>query len=68
MDNKKIAELRKKAIQELGIDRPITATRLVGDRLELYLYGGDGQPLTFEEPAAKPEKKTRKKPGPKAKK
>jgi hypothetical protein len=68
VNEKQIDELRKKAIQELGIDRPVSRTRLVGSRLELYLYGGDGQPLTFEEPAAKPEKKTRKKPGPKAKK
>jgi hypothetical protein len=62
VNEKQIDELRKKAIQELGIDRPVSRTRLVGSRLELYLYGGDGQPLTFEEPAEKPKKKAGRKP------
>ena len=34
-------ELTQKAIEELGIDKPIMATRMVGGKLELFLYGGD---------------------------
>ena len=34
-------ELTEKAISELGIDKPIMATRMVGNRLELHLYGGE---------------------------
>jgi hypothetical protein len=30
-----------KAVKELGINRPIMSHRVVGDRLELHLYGGD---------------------------
>jgi len=33
-------DLIKKAINELGIDVPVMATRMVGGRLELHLYGG----------------------------
>ena len=33
--------LLQQAIRELGIDRPILMSRLVGNRLELTLYGGD---------------------------
>ena len=38
MDEK---ELTKQAISELGIDKPIMATRMVGHDLELHLYGGE---------------------------
>ncbi len=44
-------------IQQHGIDVPVMRTRLVGERLELYLYGGVriahdlGGPLGSEEPA-----------------
>ena len=31
----------RKALDELGIDRPYTTVRVVGNRLELALYGGD---------------------------
>ena len=31
----------KKALADLGIDRPCMACRVVGARLELTLYGGD---------------------------
>lgn len=34
-------ELITKAIKELGIDKPIMSHRVVGERLELHLYGGD---------------------------
>lgn len=30
----------KKAVSELGINVPVMASRMVGNRLELYLYGG----------------------------
>lgn len=30
----------KKVCEEMGIDVPVMATRMVGDRLELHLYGG----------------------------
>lgn len=33
-------ELIQRAIRQLGIDVPVLATRVVGNRLELYLYGG----------------------------
>ena len=33
-------DLLTKAIQNLKIDVPIMASRLVGDRIELWLYGG----------------------------
>lgn len=29
-----------KAVKEFGIDVPVMATRMVGTRLELHLYGG----------------------------
>lgn len=38
-------ELIKQAVKELGIDKPIMRHKVVGDRLELYLYGG--QTLTY---------------------
>ena len=31
----------RQALEELGIDRPYMACRVVGNRLELTLYGGD---------------------------
>ena len=31
----------RQALQDLGIDRPYTRVRVVGNRLELTLYGGD---------------------------
>lgn len=34
-------ELIKAAIGELGINKPIMATKMVGGRLDLYLYGGE---------------------------
>lgn len=33
--------LIKTAVEELGIDKPIMRSRVVGGRVELYLYGGD---------------------------
>lgn len=36
MDN-----LIKQAIEELGIDKPVMTSRVVGDRVELTLYGGE---------------------------
>lgn len=41
MTEKEKEELTKKAIEELGIDKPIMATRMVGGKLELFLYGGE---------------------------
>ena len=35
------AETIRQALDELGIDRPYLACRVVGNRLELTLYGGD---------------------------
>ena len=40
MDHKDIERLTKQAIIDYHIDVPIMATRLVGNNLELYLYGG----------------------------
>lgn len=34
-------ELIKKAIKELGIDKPVMSHRVVGGTVELHLYGGD---------------------------
>lgn len=34
------ARTRARAIKDLGIDVPIYTTRVVGNRLELSLYGG----------------------------
>lgn len=31
----------RQALEELGIDRPYLSCRVVGNRLELSLYGGD---------------------------
>jgi len=36
-----IEELLAQALAELAIDRPVLTSRLVGNRLELTLYGGD---------------------------
>ena len=54
MDEK---ELTQKAIEELGIDRPIMATRMVGNKLELYLYGGE---VASYQPAGVVEKAKKK--------
>ncbi|MEJ2189576.1 MAG: hypothetical protein P8Y93_09205 [Acidobacteriota bacterium] len=35
------AETIRQAIEELGIDRPYYACRVIGNRLEFSLYGGD---------------------------
>ena len=35
------AETVRQALDELGIDRPVMLTRVVGGRIELTLYGGD---------------------------
>jgi Rho termination factor, N-terminal domain len=40
MDERTEAKLIFRAVRELGIDVPIMKTRVVGNRLELYLYGG----------------------------
>lgn len=44
-----------RAIDELAIDRPIYAHRIVGNRLEMLVYGAD-EPLFWppEQPAAEP--------------
>lgn len=34
------AEDVQKAVSEIGINVPVMASRMVGNRLELYLYGG----------------------------
>jgi hypothetical protein len=34
-------ELIKKAVAELGINKPVMASKMIGNRLELYLYGGE---------------------------
>lgn len=34
-------ETIRQALDELGIDRPYFSSRIVGNRLELTLYGGD---------------------------
>ena len=36
-----MAKSLKEMVQELGIDKPVMATRVVGNRVELYLYGGE---------------------------
>jgi hypothetical protein len=33
--------LLKQAVAELGVDKPIMSYRVVGDRIELHLLGGD---------------------------
>jgi hypothetical protein len=33
--------LIKQAVDELGVDKPIMSYRVVGNRVELYLLGGD---------------------------
>ena len=42
----------KRALEELGINRPYYRARVVGGRLELCLYGGD---VVFWPAAASPE-------------
>jgi hypothetical protein len=46
------ARTRARAIRELGIDVPVYTTRVVGDRLELALYGGSVVYWPPEAPAA----------------
>lgn len=41
MDEQEKQKLIKAAIKELGIDKPIMSHRVVGNRIELHLYGGD---------------------------
>jgi hypothetical protein len=40
MESQMANEDIKQAVKELGINVPVMATRMVGNRLELYLYGG----------------------------
>ena len=42
-------DLIKKAIKELGIDKPIMNHRVVGDRPELHLLGGDTKTFAIAE-------------------
>lgn len=46
-----MAEDLKKIAKEMGIDKPILATKVVGNRLELYLYGGDVVQYSLDAPA-----------------
>jgi hypothetical protein len=48
------------AMHELKIDVPVMDYRIVGDRIELYLYGG--QVLSWEPPAEEPVQLTSKSP------
>lgn len=54
-------ETVKRAIQDLGINRPYYSCRVVGARLEFSLYGGD---LVYwpPKPARKPAPKKRSSP------
>ena len=40
MNEEELQQEIKQATEYLGIDVPIMSTRVVGDRIELYLYGG----------------------------
>ena len=40
--------LYKRAIRELGIDRPVYYCRVVGSRLEFHLVGGDGDVAVWQ--------------------
>jgi hypothetical protein len=39
--------LLKQASEALGIDQPIAASRVTGNSVEIWLYGGDGEPLVW---------------------
>lgn len=52
----------RRAIEELGIDRPVYAHRIVGNRLELLVYGHD-EPM-FWPPVECPQPKTLTQPSP----
>ena len=45
---KNIDQLIKQAVKEHKIDRPILSTRVVGNKLELFLLGGDVLAVPFE--------------------
>ena len=49
------AETIRQALEDLNIDRPYMACRVVGNRLELTLYGGD---VVFWPPKATRRRKT----------
>ena len=56
MPEKKVSDDQvKKAVEELEIDVPVQAVRMVGNRLELYLYGG--QVVSWTAPAAARKRK-----------
>jgi hypothetical protein len=64
------------AVVELGVDVPVLRAEAHGDGLKLWLYGGQGEPVTWEpkakakveakvEAEAKPKRKPKSKPKPK---
>jgi hypothetical protein len=55
MDEQIESKLIQEAAHELGIDVPIMSTRIVGNRLELYLYGGQVRVYTPPEMEIVPE-------------
>lgn len=59
MNDEELQKEIKAATLFLGIDVPIMSTRVVGDRIELFLYGGQRvtfkagkQPVTADQPPA----------------
>jgi hypothetical protein len=62
MQNDKLAQ----AVAELGVDVPVLRAEAHGDGLKLWLYGGQGEPVTWE-PKAKAEAKVEAEAEPKRK-
>ena len=54
-------DLLIKAIKNLNIDVPVMASRVVGDRIELYLYGGCLVTYPEDAPASTPKTETKPK-------
>lgn len=59
MNDEELQKEIKQATENLGIDVPIMSTRVVGDRIELFLYGGTrvtfkagNHPVTADQPPA----------------
>jgi hypothetical protein len=59
MPNDKLAQ----AVAELGVDVPVLRAEAHGDGLKLWLYGGQGEPVTWE-PKGKAEAKVEVEPEP----
>lgn len=63
----KLEDLLARAVRELKVDVPVLRYEKSGDGLKLWLYGGDGKPVTWK-PKAEKSTSTVKKSTPAAKK